>query len=164
MFRWSATDAPPWFFGVNLWKEDVSGDPNPIRATERLAGSTPILKEVPPTEVMGGPVTVTHGEPDFHFIILAPGLDLTWFYNTAQSYWNTFRPIVTQIRSMLGYLPATKAIAVTVTAPPEMAQYIQQAIPDRYPNIRYELIPARGDLQSVADLFNSRVLVSRQFG
>ena len=68
--------------------------------------------------VSPGPI---HGEPSFHMVILAPGLEPKWFFETARPYWNTFRPIVTTIWDFINYIPHDRSLAVTVIAPFDMA-------------------------------------------
>ncbi len=174
MFEWIARQAPPWFFGVTLWKEDEYYVPTSAPAIGRLAETPPIFKEVPDTEVMnpnfGGPVQPEdfgpgpiHGTPDHHMIILGPGLEPRWFFETAQSYWNTFRPIVTAHTELIDYIPNTQSLAVTVITPPDTAEAMRVAIAERYPNVLFDLV-LTDDIESVRFLFNDRVLLNRRFG
>ncbi len=174
MFEWIARQAPPWFFGVTLWKEDEYYVPTNAPAIGRLAETPPIFREVPDIEVMnpdfGGPVQPEdfgpgpiHGTPDHHMIILGPGLEPRWFFETAQSYWNTFRPIVTAHTELIDYIPNSQSLAVTVIAPPDTAEAVRVAIADRYPNVLFDLI-LTDDMESVRFLFNDRVLLNRRFG
>jgi hypothetical protein len=55
MFDWIATQAPPWFFGVTLWKEDDYFSPTTAPAIHLMQEIPPLLREVPPLEVMGIP-------------------------------------------------------------------------------------------------------------
>jgi hypothetical protein len=165
MYEWIATSAPEWFFGVCLWKEDEYYTPYAIRAIERMAETPVILKNVPPTEVFSenGPGSVS-GEPTYHMVILAPGLPPEWFYETAQAYWNLYRPIVTNTWSMIDFIPRVQSLACTIIATPDVAQGMVETLRGRYPNVFIDLVLARGNLQDVADVFNSRVFASRRFG
>ena len=73
-------------------------------------------------------------------VILAPGLDTQWFFETARSYWNTFRPTVTTIWDYINYIPYDRSLAVTVIAPPDMADSMTQIIQKQYPNVLFDLI------------------------
>ena len=50
MMNWLSTHAPPWMFGVALWKWDhyyeVSGG-GPMPAESFFRNTTPLLKEIP---------------------------------------------------------------------------------------------------------------------
>jgi hypothetical protein len=176
MFEWIARQAPPWFFGVTLWKEDEYYLPGggPVPAVGRLAETPPVYKDVPPLEVMNpgflleltpearGPGPI-HGQADHHMIILAPELDTSWFFDTAQSYWDAFRPIVTTHTELIDFIPNTQSLAVTVIAPPDMVDAMRLVITDRYPNVYFDLILA-DDLNRVRYVLQDRALVNRRFG
>jgi hypothetical protein len=172
MFEWSARQAPPWFFGVCLWKEDEYFEPGYARAALRLEQIAPLHKNVPTVSVMAdgsGPLLLgqgpgpIHGEPTFHMVILAPGLDASWFFDTAQAYWNTFRPVVTVLPDFIGFVPNNQSVAATVIAPPDQVAAMTSVIQDRYPNVLIDLVVA-GDLNAVRDLFNNRVWANQRFG
>jgi len=108
-----------------------------------------------------GPVPI-HGEADYHLLILGPGLDSGWFFDAAQSYWNMFRPIVTDDVGLIDYV-TEQSLAATIIAPPDVADALYQNLTHRYPNVWVDLIVAT-DLATVADTFNQRVQVNRRFG
>jgi|FLYN01.1.fsa_nt_gi hypothetical protein len=173
MFEWVARQAPPWFFGVCLWKEDEYFEPGAARAATRLEQIAPLVRNVPTISVMAdgsGPIALgttgpgpIHGEPDFHMVILAPGTEPGWFFDTAQAYWNTFRPIVTTLPDFIGFVPNTQSVAATVITPPDQADAMTRAIHDHFPNVLIDLIVTE-DLDAVRDLFNSRVWANRRLG
>ena len=174
MFDWITTTAPPWFFGLTLWKEDEYYYPNDAPAIGVLSTRPTPPKPVPPTEVMGpnapsltpnqapGPGPIV-GEPDYHMIILAPGLDVTWFLDTSRSYWNTFRPMMTQRSEIIAFVPSTQSLAVTVIAPPEMDAPMRATIEEAYPNVLFDLIVAT-DKATVQQTLNNRVQTGERFG
>jgi hypothetical protein len=174
MFDWIATSAPPWFFGLTLWKEDDYYFPDHAPAIGKLSASRALLKSVPSTEVMGpgapsllpnrtpGPGPI-QGEPDIHMLLLAPGLDWTWFLDTAQAYWNTFRPMVTDRSELIVRIPNTQSLVVTVLATPDMEASMRASIEQAYPNVLFDLIPAT-DKAAVADTLNNRVRAGEPFG
>ena len=174
LFDWISTSAPPWFFGLTLWKEDDYYSPNNAPAIDKLSTSRALLKSVPPTEVLGpnapsinplhppGPGPID-GEPDNHLLLLAPGLDMSWCLDTAQAYWNTFRPMVSDRSELIALIPATQSLAVTVIAPPDMEATLRASIEQAYPNVLFDLITAT-DKSAVADVLNNRVRVGERFG
>ncbi|MFN8448251.1 MAG: hypothetical protein U0521_06595 [Anaerolineae bacterium] len=173
MFEWIARQAPPWFFGLTLWKEDDYYRPGTARAIGRLSETPVVYKNVPPQEVMGsglapatpvpyGPGPI-HGDADFHMIVLGPGLDSRWFFSTAQAYWNLFRPMVTTHSELIDYIPNTQSLAVTVIASPDTLDLMESQIKDRYVNVRFDLIVANS-LESVAETLNLRARVNERFG
>ncbi len=174
MFEWITKVSPPWFFGVTLWKEDEYYDGGRAPAIDRLEQIQPLLRTVPAIEVMGSGYTppgpeVTRGpgpiqgRADFHMIILAPGLDSRRFFETAQSYWNTFRPMVTTDLNLIDLIPPNKSLAVTVIATPDLVPMMTEQIKDKYPNVWFDLITAT-DFDSVRQTFNDRVIANRRFG
>lgn len=174
MFEWIARQAPPWFFGVTLWKEDEYYVPTSAPVIGRLAETPPLFRTVPPLEVMNpnwtgrqqpeqlGPGPI-HGEPDHHMVILAPGLESNWFFETASAYWAAFRPIVTTHTELIAYIPNTQSLAVTLIAPSDAVDTLRLVIADRYPNILFDLVLA-DDLNRVRFVFNDRVMINRRFG
>jgi hypothetical protein len=173
LFEWIARQAPAWLFGVCLWKEDDYFEPGRARATLRLEQIATILTNVPAVNVMAdgsGPIPIgaegpgpVHGEPTYHMVILAPGMDPSWFFDTAQAYWNTFRPIVTTLPDFIGFVPYDQSVAATIITPPDQAEAMTAVIQDRYPNVRIDLV-LTDDINSVNELFNSRVYANRRFG
>jgi hypothetical protein len=175
MFEWIANVAPPWFWGVCLWKEDEYFNHGGY-ALENLRNNPPILKNVPPLEVMGagnyvfapyvppqGPGPI-HGAPNFHMVILAPGLEPGWFFDTAFAYWSAFRPIVTTLADFINFFTPDRSLATTVIATPDTVELMTQVISDPYPNILFDLIVAEGTLDTIAQLLNDRAQRNAPFG
>lgn len=173
MFEWITRFAPPWFFGVTLWKEDDYYVPTNAPAIGRLAETAPLFRDVPDIEVMnpgfGVPVIpepigpgAIHGQADHHMVILAPGLEAYWFFDAAQAYWLTFRPMVTTHTELIDYIPNSQSLAATVITPPEMVDTMRLVISERYPNVYFDLIIA-DTLEAVRYTFNDRVVSNRRF-
>jgi hypothetical protein len=175
MFEWIARAAPPWFFGVTLWKEDEYYAPDGYiaPAVSRLAAFPPVIKTVPPMEVMGElPIIATptpsgpgpiHGQADWHFVILGVGLEAGWFFDTGQAYYNTFRPVVTTLPDLIQFIPPSESLAATVISLPETADLLRNAVRDRYPNVYIDLMLA-DSIDRVRDEFNRRVRLNLRFG
>ncbi len=173
MFDWIAREAPPWMFGVCLWKEDDYYNPHRTLAIIEMEGQEPFFKAVPPLDVMADPLAEPeaeivagpgpiHGQADFHMVVLAPGLNTDWFFETAQPYWELFRPIVTSDLSLMDFLTSDKSLAVTVIAPPHMVATMTERIKDPYPNVWFDLIVAERR-QDVGDILNERVQRNQRF-
>jgi hypothetical protein len=168
MWRWIVEKGPPWFWGVTLWNEsdyyDIQGT---VPAIERMVASPPLLKQVPnidtgggivydvvpelpqqpsgpqptrmPTPVVIGPAAV-QGDPDYHWLILAPGLQADWFFQAARRYWQTFRPTVLPDWDLIAFVPQNKSLAVTVLARTDTIDYVNERIRDAWPTIAYDPI------------------------
>jgi hypothetical protein len=178
MFRWSSEQAPPWFFGVCLWKEDEYYVPDPVRTVGRLGELPVVRKPVPALEIMGstyrpieggvrpipqyGPGPI-QGEASFHFVVVAPGMDTSWFFDTARAYYERFRPIVTTDISLIDWVPFAQSAAITIISPPELMETLRLAAALPYPNAYLDLIEA-SSRENVARIFNDRVSVDRRFG
>jgi hypothetical protein len=180
MFEWIANEAPPWFFGLTLWKEDdyyFNGTNSP--AINLLAATPPIFKSVPSIPVMGngyvgfgaepqepevapGPGPI-QGQADYHMIVLAPGLELDWFFETAQAYWNTFRPMVATRTSLIEIIPPDTSLATTVIARPDQIAMMISGIQERYRNVWFDLVIADSQ-DNVRQILNERVRINRRFG
>ncbi|MDZ4768801.1 MAG: hypothetical protein SGJ24_06700 [Chloroflexota bacterium] len=175
MFEWIARQAPAWLFGVTLWKEDdywtFEGGTAP--AITRLAETPVVLKEVPAIETMGSSLLVPtvvpygpgpiHGSADFHMVILAPGLDSSWFFDSARAYWDTFRPIVTTMPELIDLVPSSKSVAATVIATPEIVETMERAIRDRFRFVYFDLVVAIDPVR-VKEVFDGRVQLGLRFG
>ena len=83
-------------------------------------------------------------------ILLGPGLDTQWFFDTAQAYWNMFRPMVTTHEELIEFVPGSRSLAVTVIATPDTVDLMRQQIQQRYVNVWFDLIVA-DTIQNVAD-------------
>ncbi|MBZ0300111.1 MAG: hypothetical protein K8J31_10235, partial [Anaerolineae bacterium] len=172
MFDWIARQGPPWLFGVCLWKEDVYYNPDKTLAILRMEETEPYFKSVPPLEVMANPLveedTIVpgpgpiHGQADFHMIIFGPGVDTSWFFETARPYWELFRPIVTTDLSLMDRFMSDKSLAATVICPPEYIATLTERIKDRYPHVWFDLIVAE-KRQDVGDILNERVERNQRF-
>lgn len=175
MFEWITREAPPWFFGVCLWKEDDYFEPEMIQAVYRLRERAPLYREVPPLEVMRdgggsypqetfppGPGPI-HGEADLHMIVLADGLGPEWFLDIAESYWQAFRPIVSTRPELIGFVSHTHSLAATVIAPPDQVEAMTAQIQQQYPNVWFDLIVAE-DRDWVANILHTRALRNQRFG
>ncbi|MBK8022327.1 MAG: hypothetical protein IPK19_13085 [Chloroflexi bacterium] len=124
----------------HLWKEDEYYLPSGgmVRAVDQLGDTPPVLRTCRlsrswapaswcrPCPVPGpGPI---HGAADFHMVILALGLDSSWFFETARAYWELFHPMVTTQTDLVDFIPGSQSLAVTIIAPAEMVDTMRRAI------------------------------------
>lgn len=182
MFNWIASgDAPPWLFGVTLWKEDVYWN-NPhgrVPTIGRLAETASPFKQVPPLDTGGstwpgpaapptavpvpeGPGPV-HGEPDYHFIVLASDVNPDWFFQAAEAYWVRYRPVLLGSPDLIPLLPYHQTLAVTAITRADQVELMNAQIRDRWPNAWYDLVVVESAFE-LAEVFNQRVSVGRRFG
>jgi hypothetical protein len=162
MFKWITSSAPAWMFGICLWKEDEYYN-NQLPAIERLESVPQFGIPVPPTATPLGPGPV-HGQPSFHMVILAPGVEPEWFFEAGRAYWNTFRPIVTTAWNFISYIPYDRSLAVTLITPFDMAGSMVSIIKGQYRNIVLDLIVAGQDQEALANTLNARVWSNRPLG
>jgi hypothetical protein len=172
MFNWIAQVAPPWHFGVSLWKEDEYYDAI-LPALQRMEQVPQIRRVTPPLSsgepgdynglVLGGPGPI-RGQPTFHVVVLAPGLNPDWFFEAARSYYNTYRPIVAPTWDYIRFIPRDRSLAMTVIAPLDMIETMRSVIQQQYPNVLFDLI-AYGDHPGlIGETLNQRVLTNRRYG
>ena len=119
-------------------------------------------KDIPvPTPAYGpGPV---EGSPDYHWLILAPGLQADWFFQAAGRYWQTFRPSVFTNWDMIRMLPSTKSLAVTVLARSDTAGYMEKDIRKAWVNVYYDPI-VFNTLEEMQAELDRRATYRKRFG
>jgi len=181
-FNWIAQQAPAWMFGLCLWKEDdyfgETGEKsvrNPARAVERLRSTTPLLKTVNKIDALlpgpgpgglaariPGPGPI-HGQPDLHWIMLDPALDMKQFFDAAKSYWDRFRPVIVPGPELLGEVPNSKSLAITLLAQAANIETLTAMIKARGQNIYVDVIPVESTLQ-LQGVLSQRVADGTRFG
>ena len=175
-FNWIAQQAPPWFFGLTLWKEnDYWGDPihdgaaptDPLAAVDRLAATPPLLKTVPPLEALHGagpgPANRTvvpgpgpiHGKPDFHFLMFSSGFDPAWLFAAGHAYWDAFSPALVLNFDMIDLIPHSRSLMITALTTPIEADNFAQTIHAHGPNVYVEIIAA-DTLDTLTGILNAQ--------
>lgn len=177
MFDWIATDAPEWMFGVTLWKEDAYRERGQVTLS-RLEQTQPVRKSVPAIPVMldgseahavgellKGPGPI-HGTADFHVVVLDAALGEAWFFDTAEAYWQTFKPILTTSVAFFEWLPYETSLAVTFIVSAENQAQAETRMRQNYPNAYVESIVVFPEqtLEQIATIFAQRVATGRRFG
>lgn len=73
----------------------------------------------------GGPPTQL---ADFHFLYLAPGVSIDYFFDAARKYWETFKVIVVNELSVIEYVPRRYSVAITSLARTDTAAAVKAQI------------------------------------
>lgn len=100
---------------------------------------------------------------DYHFMVLAPGLQSAWFFQAARRFWQRFQPIVTDQVELIGYVPPNETVAVTLLARPDTARYVQQQIEAQRPGVTLDLVVV-DDLPLMESILNARAESGLPFG
>jgi len=54
--------------------------------------------------------------PDYHFLLIAPGLGVEWLFDTARVYFDRFRPTIIPDLAFIQLIPPDRRIAITAIA------------------------------------------------
>jgi hypothetical protein len=100
---------------------------------------------------------------DFHFLLLAPGLQSAWFFQAARQYWQRFQPVVTDNPELLSFIPPDKKVAVTVLARTDTAQFVQGEIQLQRSNARLDMVIAN-ELPLMESILDARASAGLPFG
>lgn len=175
MFNWIVQQAPPWMFGVALWKENdywetASGE---VPAVQKMMQMGQPLKDVPPLEPLDGPGPrfladwrgpgPIHGSPDYHFVVVAPGFNADWLFERGSAYFERFKPQLLPSIDYIGYLNYKRSLGVTVLATPNLAQYMRDEISGRWPAVWVDMLAVES-AEALAKALDERVQTGRRFG
>lgn len=169
MFDWIATTAPPWFFGIALWKYDLyyRTAVGEIPATARLRQKFPLQKAVPALPALGDIGDIVdapvHADPDHHFVFLTPGFDTAWFFQQAEIYWDAFKPSLLSDVDYLDNIPPERTVAVTAITTSDMVDWLAENIGDRWPQITLDVLIV-DQAQQLGQQLDQRVLIGRRLG
>ena len=100
---------------------------------------------------------------DYHFMILAPGLQSAWFFQAAKQFWQRFQPIVTDDWELLSYIPEDAPVAVTLLARPDTSAFAQGQVEAQRPNAFLDMIVV-DDLPMMEAILNQRAESGQPFG
>jgi hypothetical protein len=100
---------------------------------------------------------------DYHFMILAPGLQSAWFFQAARRFWQRYQPVVTDQVELLALLPSDASIAVTLLARPDTASYAEQQILAQRPDCLLDVVVV-DDLPLMESILNARAESGLPFG
>jgi len=65
---------------------------------------------------------------DFHFLYIAPGVSIDYFFDGARKFWETFKVIVIHDLALIDHVPNRYSVAVTSIARSDTAPVIRQQI------------------------------------
>ncbi len=100
---------------------------------------------------------------DYHFMILAPGLQSAWFFQAARRYWQRFQPVVTDNWQLLSFIPPDKLVAVTVLARSDTAPFVQEQVQTQRSNAKLDMIVA-DELPLMESILDARADSGFPFG
>lgn len=100
---------------------------------------------------------------DYHFMILAPGLQSAWFFQAAKQFWQRFQPIVTDNWELLSYIPEGAPVAVTLLARPDTSAFAQQQVEAQRADAFLDMIVV-DDLPMMEAILNERAEIGQPFG
>ncbi len=101
--------------------------------------------------------------PNYHFLLIAPGLGAEWLFDAAREYWTRFRPIVVSDLELVRLIPKGYTIIVTLVARRDTAKqwgvWLAQNVPDALmDSIVYDLF------DQTRNALNQRAQVNEPFG
>jgi hypothetical protein len=175
LFDWISRSAPPWFFGLTLWKEDDYFElpAGKLRAVYRLRETNPIPKSVPDIAPLDGPGPRAlyggrgpgpiHGAPNYHFLMLSPDFDENWFFTYAREYWNTFRPTILTSPDFFKFIPYRKSAGIVVLSTPENADAMREAIAAKWSTIWFDML-VTSDPTELARILLDRAVRGLRYG
>ncbi len=77
-------------------------------------------------------------EPEFHFLVLAPGLQAAWFFKAARRYWQRFRPIVLDDMALIAVVPTERRVAITTLARADTAPFVRERVQQDFPHAYHD--------------------------
>ena len=107
-------------------------------------------------------------DPDYHFLVFAPGLE-AWLFRAAERYWDTYRPIVYSMAApddlaLISYVTeGRRSVAVTLAMRRDTAPAIRAALGDLAERVYLDplVYDSPTDLRLTLDL---RVETDQRFG
>jgi hypothetical protein len=100
---------------------------------------------------------------DYHFMVLAPGLQSAWFFQAARRFWQVFQPIVIDKVDLLTFLPPEATVAVTLLARSDTATYARDQITAVRPGAKLDMVMI-DDLPLMESILNARADSGLPFG
>lgn len=96
-----------------LWHNPLH-NPQPSKPARLPAQQSP---NQPPTQ-----------RADFHFLYLAPGVGIEYFFSASKLYWQTFKTVVTFDLSLIDLVPAQYSVAITSLSRSDTAELVRDQI------------------------------------
>lgn len=69
---------------------------------------------------------------DFHFLYLAPGLNVDYFFDASRVFWEAFKAIVVHDLTLVGYVPRRYSVVITSLARSDTGPVVAQQITETF--------------------------------
>ena len=93
-----------------LWENPLTQPASPVTEARRQGGG-------PPTQ-----------KADFHFLYIAPGVSVDYFFDGARLFWETFKVIVINDLSLIQHVPNRYSVGITSLSRSDTAAIIREQI------------------------------------
>ena len=92
-------------------------------------------------------------EPEFHFMVLAPGLQAAWLFEAARRYWQRFRPTVLEDTGLIALIPSDRSVAITTLARSDTALFMREHLQQDFPHAFHDelIYDDIADMQAALD-------------
>jgi hypothetical protein len=101
--------------------------------------------------------------PDYHFVLIAPGLSADWFFDTLPLYFDRFRPTVIADFSFLQLVPIDYSLVVTVIARRDSAPTLGVQLAQLRPAALFDPIVLETPAE-VRQVMDQRAALNQPFG
>jgi hypothetical protein len=176
MFNWIAQVAPPWMFGLCLWKEDdyFDGPTGYLPVVNRLAQTNPVFKSVPNLPTLGdrpedwdsvirpGPGPL-HGSPDYQFVYFDPNINPDWYLNGSSEFWDKYHPTLIYDLNVISLLPHEKSLCLTVITAPDHLDQIGRVVKNHWRHVYIDPIVVE-KAEDIAAILKDRIAKDNPYG
>jgi hypothetical protein len=101
--------------------------------------------------------------PDHHFVLIAPGLNVEWFFDTTRAYLDRFRPTVIPDFTFLQLVPIDYSIVVTTIARRDTAPTLGVQLAQLRPGALYDPV-VRDTIEETRQVLDERAALNQPFG
>ncbi|MCA9904525.1 MAG: hypothetical protein KC547_11760 [Anaerolineae bacterium] len=101
--------------------------------------------------------------PEYHFLMIAPGLGAEWLFDTARAYFDRFRPTIIPDLGFVQLVPTDRRIAVTTIARRDVAPTLGVQLGQLRPNALYDPI-VHDTAPEVREVLDQRAATNQPFG
>jgi hypothetical protein len=148
---------PPYGGSVEVAQQEQQPPPVATEPPPPTQQPTAAVTATPPmtaTPLGPGPV---HGDPTYHFVLIAPNLQ-SWLFESQilQDYWAVFRPNLMPSVDVIDFFPSNTSLAVTLIIPLEEIETTRNALLNRWAFLFLDIIAA-ADLAAVETILDRRI-------
>ncbi|MBE0690732.1 MAG: hypothetical protein IH587_11490 [Anaerolineae bacterium] len=101
--------------------------------------------------------------PDYHFLLVAPGLGAEWLFDTARVYFDRFRPTILPDMAFIQLIPPDRRIAITTIARRDIAPTLGVQLSQLRPDALYDPI-VYDTASEVRHTLDQRAAMNQPFG